>query len=329
MSVRILITDCDHGQIDFEQAVARERGIELSLAACRTEDDVITAAGSADGIIVQYAPVTGRVLDRLPRLRAIGRYGVGVDTIDVAAATVRGVLVTNVPDYGTEDVSDHALALMLSAVRGVTRMDRRVRAGEHSLEPVMPLHRVRSRVLGVVGLGHIGAAVARKAHGVGFTVIGSDPMLEPGSTTADGVEVVQFEDVLARADVISLHLPLLPSTHHLIDDRALAVMKPDSILVNTSRGAIVHTEALIDALRSGRIGGAGLDVFEVEPLPADSPLMALDNVILTPHAGWYSEESYGELKRRVTENVADACAGIRPRNVVNPSVLDREAMGSC
>jgi D-3-phosphoglycerate dehydrogenase len=320
--LRIVITDSDFNSIDIEQDIARANRIELALAHCRTEDEVIAAARDADGILVQYAPITGRVLSALPRLRAVGRYGVGVDTIDVPAATANRVAVCNVPDYGTEDVSDHAIALALSLARGVTHFDRRVRRGEHALAPVQPLHRFSTRVFGVVGLGLIGAATGRKAKALGYTVIGSDPMFQAGTTTDDGIRVTSFEELVATADVISLHVPLNAHTHHLVNASVLGRAKPGAVLVNTCRGGVVDTAALVEALTNGQLKAAGLDVFEEEPLPRTSPLLQLDNVTLTPHAAWYSEESYGELKRRTLENVLDACSGRIPRNILNPEVLD-------
>lgn len=318
---RIVITDCDHDAVSIEQGVADAAGVELVHARCQTEEDVIAAAAGADAIVVQYAPITDRVLAALPQLKAIGRYGVGVDTLDVDAATARGVAVCNVPDYGTEDVSDHAIALAVSLARGITRLDRGMRRGEHALHPVQPLHRMSTRIFGVVGLGLIGAATARKARGLGYEVIGYDPLAEIGTTTEGGVAVVGFEDLIARADVVSLHVPLNPHTHHLIDAAVLARMKRGAVLINTCRGGVVDTNAVADALASGQLYGAGLDVFEEEPLPRDSPLMGCENAVLTPHAAWYSEESYAELKRRTLENVLEVCAGRVPRNVLNAGVL--------
>lgn len=316
--MRIVITDCDHDTIDEERAVAAAHGIDLELARCRSEDDVIAAAADADGIVVQYAPITDRVLAALPGLRAIGRYGVGVDTVDVAAATTRGVAVCNVPDYGTEDVSDHAIALALSLVRGVTQLDRETRDGSYLLRSVKPLHRVSSLVFGAVGLGRIGTATARKAAALGFSAIGHDPRPD---ATPRGVELVSFEQLLARADVISLHVPLSAATAHLIDEEALRLVKPGAMLVNTCRGGVVDTQALIGAIREGRLKSAALDVFEEEPLPTTSELLQLPSVVVTPHAAWYSEESEAELKRRTVENVIDVCAGRLPRDIINPEVV--------
>lgn len=316
--MRIVITDCDHDAIAEEQIVAAAHGVDLELAQCRTENDVIAAAANADGIVVQYAPLTEKVIAALPRLRAIGRYGVGVDTVDINAASAHGIAVCNVPDYGTEDVSDHAIALTLSLARGVTQLDRETRKGSYQLSSVKPLHRFSSLTFGAVGLGRIGTATARKAAALGFQVIGHDPRSD---ATPRGVDLVSFEELLERADVISLHVPLSEATEHLIDDEALRRLKPGAMLVNTCRGGVVDTQALVRAIRDGRMKSAALDVFEEEPLPPTSELLRLPSVVVTPHAAWYSQESEAELKRRAIENVVEVCAGRMPRDIVNPEVM--------
>ncbi|NUP59955.1 MAG: C-terminal binding protein [Pseudarthrobacter sp.] len=318
---RILITDYEFESISQEQAVADANGVELVRADCRTEDDVLKAAADADGLIVQYAPITERVIKGLPRLKAVSRYGVGVDTVDVQAATEHGVVVSNVPDYGVEDVSDHAIALALTLARGIPDLDRGVRSGQNLLDSVKPLRRFSSQAFGVIGLGLIGAATAAKAKALGFRALGYDPLHTPGTTTKEGIEVVAFDDLLAESDVVSLHVPLNKHTHHLINARTLEQFKAGATIVNTCRGGVIDTGALVDALKNGRIRAAGLDVFEEEPLPLNSGLLGLDGVVLTPHTAWYTEESSDELKRRTAENVVDACLGRRPRNVVNPEVL--------
>ena len=318
---RIVVTDYEFESISQEQSVAEANGVELERACCRTEDDVIKAAAEADGLIVQYAPITERVIKNLPRLKAVSRYGVGVDNVDVHAATERGIAVSNVPDYGVEDVSDHAIALALALARGIPDLDRGVRTGQNLLHSVKPLRRFSSQTFGVVGLGLIGAATAAKAKALGFRALGYDPLHAAGTTTKEGIEVVSFEDLLAASDVVSLHVPLNKHTHHLINARTLEQFKEGATVINTCRGGVIDTEALIDALKIGRIRAAGLDVFEEEPLPLNSALLDLDRVLLTPHTAWYTEESSDELKRRTAENVVDACLGRRPRNIVNPEVL--------
>ncbi|MDR1380526.1 MAG: C-terminal binding protein [Tannerella sp.] len=320
--MKIVILDSNLGDIDLERGVAERYGFTIDRPMqCKTEEDVIAAARDADGIVVQYAPVTRKVLEAAPRLRVVSEYGVGVDSIDLAACTERGIAVCNVPDYSYQEVSDHAIALTLALHRGIVTLDRQIRSGVYGLAAVKPLNRISGRVFGVVGLGRIARAAALKARGVGYRVIGTDIAVEPGSVTDDGIPAVTFDELLAQSDVVSVHVPLMPPTRHLISAAVLAKMKPSAILVNTARGGVVDTEALVEALRHGTIRGAGLDVFETEPLPADHPLTTLDNVILTPHAGYYSEESLHELKTRPVENAADVLAGKCPRNILNPSVL--------
>lgn len=321
MTLKIVITDCDHDSIVPEQEVAQQHGIELVLAQASTTEEVIAAAAEADGILVQYATINAEVLDALSRLKAIGRYGVGVDTVDVEAATARGVAVSNVPDYGTEAVSNHAIGLALAVGRGIVRLDRGIRAGSADFVPIKPLRLVGGRTFGIIGLGLIGSATARKARGLGYEVIATDSRHELGSEV-DGVRIVTLDELLGASDVVSMHTPLTPETHHLISTDQLALMRSEAILVNTSRGGVIDTDALVDALAEGRIYGAALDVHEQEPIPADHPLTAFDTVVLTPHIAWYTEESYYELKRRTIENVAQVITGRSPRNILNPEALE-------
>ncbi|HXI21307.1 MAG TPA: C-terminal binding protein [Gemmatimonadales bacterium] len=314
----VIITDCDHGTITPEEAVLRAAGAQYRLHQAKSEDDVIEMARDADAIILQYAPITGRVLDGLPRCRIAVRYGVGVDTVDLAAATERGVMVANVPDYCIEEVSDHAIAMLLSLWRGVTAYDRAIRAGSWSTTERQPVPRLAGRALGVIGLGRIGAQAARKAAGLGMRVIGYDPYLP---TLPAGIAKVTLDELLREADAVTLHLPLTTESRHLINEAALRKMQPSALLVNTARGGIVDTAALIRALREGWIAGAALDVLEQEPVPRDSPLLSLPNVILNPHAGWYSDQSVPELKRKTAETAVAALRGERPASVVNPDVF--------
>jgi D-3-phosphoglycerate dehydrogenase len=320
--MKIVIIDSNLGVIDLERSIADRYGFEIDKPLqCKTEDDVIAVVKDADAIIVQYAPVTRKVIESAPNLKVVSEYGVGVDSIDIAACTEKGIAVCNVPDYSYQEVSDQAIALTLALDRGIVILDKQVRAGNYGLAAVKPLRRIAGRVFGVVGLGRIARAAAQKARGIGYEVIGTDIAFAPGTTTDDGIPVVTFDEVLSRSDIVSVHVPLMAATKHLINADALSKMKPDAVLVNTARGGIVDTEALIEALKNKTIRGAGLDVFETEPLPKDHPLTALDNVILTPHAGYYSEESLFELKTRPVENASEVLAGRKPRNILNPDVL--------
>jgi len=318
---RIVITECDHDSFAAEREVAEPAGAVLVLTQSRTTAELVTNAEGAEAILVQYAHVTAEVMDALPQLRAIGRYGVGVDSVDVEAATARGIAVCNVPDYGTESVSDHAIGMALACARGIPRLDRGLRAGSFDLAAVRPLFQTRDRVFGVVGMGLIGTVTARKASGLGYQVIGCDIAAPAGATAYHGFDLVGLDELLERSQVVSLHTPLTEVTRGMIGAEQLARMRSDAILVNTSRGAVIDTNALVEALREGAILGAAIDVHESEPLPAGHPLTTFDSVVLTPHLAWYTEESYDELKRRTVENVLEVCAGRTPRNIVNPQVL--------
>ncbi len=316
--MQIVITDCDHPDVEIERRAAAEAGVELRLEQCRTEDEVVARCADADGLLVQYAPVTARVLDALPQVRVVSRYGVGVDTVDVEAATRHGVVVANVPHYGTEEVSDHAVALLLTVARATARLDAAVRAGRWDVGGVMPLHRIAGRLLGVVGFGAIGRAVARKARALGYRVVAYEVTAEVGGTADDGTPFVALDDLLAQAHAVSLHVPYLPSTHHLVDEARLRRMRADAVLVNTARGGLVDTAALVRVLDEGHLGGAGLDVLEVEPPAPDDPVVRHPRIVVTPHAAWYSEESVEVLKETCVRNALDALQGREVAHTVHP-----------
>ncbi|MCL1838538.1 MAG: C-terminal binding protein [Propionibacteriaceae bacterium] len=325
--MRIVITECDHDAFAQEQQEAMQAGAELEIRQDKGAAQVIAGARDADGICVQYANITAEVMDALPKLRAIGRYGVGVDTLDIDAATQRGIAVCNVPDYGTEAVSDHAIGLAMTLARGIMIMDRGMRTGQFDFSQVRPLYQTKDRVFGVIGLGRIGLAVARKAAGLGYHVIGHD-ILAADANRYQGVETTTLNELLRRSQVISIHVPLTPQTHHMLGASAFQIMRRDAVVINTARGGVIDTAALIAALQTGAIAGAGLDTHEIEPVPAGHPLLSLDNLVLTPHFAWYTEESYGELKRRTIANVIDICQNRRPRDIINPEVLGRPGRNS-
>jgi D-3-phosphoglycerate dehydrogenase / 2-oxoglutarate reductase len=313
----VVITDCDHPDVEPERAVLAEAGVEVRLERCRTSEDVVAAARDAEALIVQYAEVDEAVLRALERCRAVVRYGVGVDSVDVEAATRLGVWVVNVPDYGVEEVSDHALALLLGLLRGIPRLDRAVRAGTWDDGSAGPLRRLSTRTIGVVGCGRIGGAFARKARALGLRVLAHDPAGVPDALREAGIEATSFDGLLEEADALSLHVPLTAGTEHLIDAAALARMRPGAFLVNTSRGGLVDGAALLAALEEGRLGGAALDVLEEEPPGPDDPLVRHERVVVTPHAAWYSEESAHTLKSEVAREAARVLRGARPRSPVN------------
>jgi D-3-phosphoglycerate dehydrogenase len=321
--LKVLITDHTWPSVDVEQRILAEVGAEVLDAPSGEEEVLVGLARDAVGIMTCFAKTTGKVIEAAPGLRIVARYGVGVDNIDVATATRRGIPVTNVPDFCVEELSDHALALILAAIRKIARYDRATRGGRWDLTVGQPIHRVRGQTLGVVGLGRSGTRLAEKAAALGFRVVAHDRSATPDEAAACGARLVPLTDLLAGADAVSLHVPLTPETRHLIGAAELARMRPGAVLVNTARGGIVDLDALREALAAGRIGGAGLDVLPEEPPDPNDRLLRMENVILTPHVAFYSEESLVELQTKTAEEVARRLRGEPLRSVVNPEVLPR------
>lgn len=317
--MRVTITDLDHDSWAIEQGVAEAEGVEFQIIHGGKDAGLDPRAKGSNGLLVQYADITAEVLDYLlPELKVIGRYGVGVDTIDLDAAEERGVIVVNVPDYGTQSVADHAITLAVAVARNLLTLNAQARKSSMDLAPAMPIHQFVDQTFGVLGFGAIGHACAEKARGLGFTTQICDVMIPEGTTEIEGFPVVSQDELLATSDIISVHIPLIAATKHLFNDETFAKMKDGSIIVNTSRGGVVDTDALVRAVESGKLRGAGLDVIEVEPIPAGSPVLDLDRVILSPHAAYYSEESYYQLKRRTMQNVIDVLMGRECKNIVVP-----------
>lgn len=320
---KVVIIDCDHGSIEEERAVLSQLEADVDFAQISGEEEILARCRDADGIILQYAPLPRKMLEALPRCKVLSRYGVGVDTIDVEAATELGIIVANVPDYCMEEVSDHTLALFLSLVRKVMSLERSIRLGTWDFRIAVPIHRLKGRTYGIVGCGRIGREVAKRVGAFGLRVIGYDPYINE----VEGIELVSFEKLLAQSDFISIHCSLTESTHHLLGRDQFRKMERKPIVLNVSRGAVVDEAALIEALEREWISGAGLDVLETEPPDAKSPLLKRDNVILTPHIAYYSEESKSEMKRRTAENVFNVLTGKLPNSVVNKEVVGRSRAG--
>ncbi len=315
---KVVITDHVFPSLEIEHALLGAIGAEVVSMQATSAEDLLGAAADADALLVCYAPVTRRVIERLGRCRIIARYGIGVDNVDVNAATARGIVVTNVPDYCIDEVSDHALTLLLACVRKVPFLDRRVRAGAWDARDAVPMHRLRGRVLGLVGFGQIPRRLAEKARALGLELLGFDPYVGAEEMTRYHTAKAPLEELLARADFVSVHAPLMTETRGMIGEAELRAMKPTAYLINTARGPIVAEEALIRALRERWIAGAALDVLETEPPPRESALRALETIILTPHVAFYSEESVQELQRKAAENVVRVLSGDAPRYPVNP-----------
>ena len=294
MRHKVVITDMVGPTMEPERRVLGDLA-DLVVAPGVSGPEILAAAADADAILNTYAKLPGEVLRGLPRCRIVARYGIGVDTVEILAATELGILVTNVPDYCIDEVSDHALALILALTRKVLVCTAAVRAGTWVVKTAMPIQRHRGRTLGLVGFGKIPRALAPKAQALGLAVIAADPYVSPDAAAPLGVRMVDFPTLLRESDVVSIHAPLTDETRGLFGDREFGQMKPGAILVNTSRGPLVQQAALVRALESGRLAGAGLDVLEAEPPSRENPLLGMPNVALTPHIAFYSEQSLIDL----------------------------------
>jgi D-3-phosphoglycerate dehydrogenase / 2-oxoglutarate reductase len=302
---------------DDREALAAH-GIELIERSCPTEEELIEHGREADALLVIGEPLTARVIESLDRCRVIARFGAGLDNVDIDAATRAGIQVTYVPGASVEEVTDHVLAMLFSLARRLPDLDAATRRGDWKiLDALPPFRRLNEQTVGIVGLGRIGQVLARKVRGLGIELVAFDPYLADEEITALGARPLPLEELLAASDFVSIHTPLTTETRHLLGAAELARMKPTACLINAARGGVVDQEALVEALREGRLAGAGVDVFEVEPLPLDDPLLSLDNVILSPHAAHHSLESMNELRGRVIADVAAVLAGEEPGSPVN------------
>jgi len=317
---QVVITDCDQGSIEEEKEEFARIGVELVLAQVKEEEELIHACKDADGLLNQYALLTRKVLQNLPKCKVISRYGVGVDSVDLKAATDLGIIVANVPDYCMDEVSNQTIAMIMTLIRKTAFFDQKVKSGQWDFRLGIPIYRTRGKTLGLVGCGKIGFEVAKKISPFGVRVISFDPYLRKA---IEGIELTDLDTVLKESDFISIHCPLNDSTRHLIGEKEFKKMLKKPILINTSRGPIIDEKALLQALKEGLITGAGLDVLEKEPPDSINPMLAMENVILSPHVGFYSEESISELKRRTAKNVSDVLTGRWPKSVVNPEVRGR------
>ena len=312
----VIVADCDHQSIDIEKAVLADINPELPWLKCKTEDELIAQCADGEGIIIMYAPMTRRVMQTLKHCKIIARYGVGVDSIDLKAAADLGIIVSNVPDYGTHEVSDHALAMMLCLTRKVAMASSLVKAGQWDFRLMHPIHRHQVQTIGIIGLGRIGSAMAHKTHALGMKVIAHDPLVK-ANRVPDYVTLVSLEELLRESDVVSVHCPLSESTRNLLDTKMLGLMKPSAYLINTARGSIVDEVALEKMLAEKRLAGAALDVLSCEPGKTDHPLFKHENFLCTPHMAWHSEESAKELKRKAAEEVKRVLRGEAPLYQVN------------
>ena len=316
--LKAIISDHTFPSLDLQLNVLESAGFPLTAVSpiCKTEDDVIHNCKEADVLLVQWAPITRRVMQSLPKLRGIVRYGVGVNNLDLDAARDLGITIANVPNFCLEEVSDHTLAFILSLGRRIAQDHANIVQGKWGIQDLLPIPSFRDLTLGLVGFGTIARLVARKASVFGFRIIASDPYQQQHVFESNGVEMADLDTVIRSSDILSLHCPLLPETLHLINSESIAKMRSGVILINTSRGPVIKEDDLIAALQSGRILAAGLDVFEVEPPAPENPLRSMPNVLSTSHAASVSTRAVALLQVKAAEAARDMLLGKRPEGAL-------------
>lgn len=320
---KVVITEAEYKSFELEKEELNKVGAELIIGQCKTEDEIIQIAKDADGLIVQYASITRRVIEALKKCKAIARYGVGVDSIDVEAATEHGICIVNVPEYCLDEVSDHTIALALACARKVVMLNDAVKKGIWDFKISEPIFRLRNMKLGLVGFGNIARMVSLKAQAFGLSVVAYDPYISSSIMTQNNVKKVSLGDLLKEADIMSLHLPLTKDTKYMFTEKEFKLMKDTAFIINTGRGHIIKEEDLYRALNEKWIAGAGLDVIEKEPIDLNSDLLKLENVIITPHVAFYSEESLKDLQRSAAKGVAQVLKGETSSSIVNKEVLKK------
>lgn len=318
---QVLITDFAWKDLKVEEEVLAQAGITIQVAKTASEEELLQLAPAVDGILTCWKPVSGKVIGKAERCLSVGRFGIGLDNIDVAAATEAGMIVTNVPAYCIDEVSDHAMALLLACTRKVAFFDRNIKAGSYNLQAGTPLFRLRGKTLGIVGFGRIGSALSLKARAFGLNITVYDPNIPADRISQAGATAVSFPELLKKSDFISIHVPLSVQTARLFDYNAFREMKPSAVIINTSRGDVIDSAGLLAALNEGLIAGAGLDVLSQEPPAPGDALTNHPKTVITPHAAFNSEESLVDLRKTAATQIADVLCGRKPQNIVNPDVL--------
>ena len=322
MKAKVVITDYVWESLDVERNTLGDLA-ELVALKTKKPEEFLSQAADCDALLNTYAgPITADVMAKMPKCRIIARYGIGVDTIDLEAATRAGIIVTNNPTYCIEEVAEHTMALLLACARKIAFYDRLVRAGRWEVPPGKPIYRLAGRTLGLVGFGNIARQVAIRAAAFGMRVVYADPFVKEGPG-----KKVELDVLLSESDIVSLHPPLTADTRKLMNDAAFSRMKPSAFLINCARGPVVDTDALVRALDSKKIAGCALDTTDPEPLPDPHPLRGRENVIIIPHAAWYSEKAMEGLQAGAPGEVRRVLSGQWPVNVVNKAVKGKNRAG--
>ena len=317
MKPKVVIAYAGFGDIELEKKILNQIDVEIIHSENLSSPEALEAVKDADAVIVTLQRVTGDIIRTMKKCRIISRSGTGLDTIDIPVATECGIWVTYVPDYSIDEVSAHAIALIMSLARGIPFLSQSTRNGTWDPSAWGPIYRLKDQTLGVLGLGRIGQATAEKGRGLGLNVIAFDPFADKEVADKLGVRLVDLDTVARESDYISLHSPLLDSTRHIVNADFLGKMKPSAYIVNAARGPLIDEDALLAAVRSGQIAGAGLDVLAIEPIDPNSPLLKEDRILITPHAAWYSEQAKLDMRTRSTEEVVRILSGQPPRSPAN------------
>lgn len=326
--MKVVVTDYIEEDLDWEAEELAKAGVDFEAwqLKFKPESEVLEKIAEADVVVVNMVPLTESIISKLKNCRLIIRHGIGYDNVDVDACTRHGIQFAYQPDYCKEDVAEHAIALMFACARKVVwsrpALDRSSAAGQWDFSGLFPMYRLDGKTLGIVGVGRIGSRVARKLSSFGLRIIGNDPYLSEERRSELGLEFVDKEELFKNSDFVTVHTPLTEETRHLINRETLSWMRPTAYLINTSRGPMVDDEALAEAVRAGSIAGAAIDVYDHEPPEPNHPFFGLENVILTPHIGWASEEAGWEIRRSIVDDIIAAAEGRPARCVVNKEVLE-------
>jgi D-3-phosphoglycerate dehydrogenase len=321
MNRKVVVTDYPFPNLEPERSILEPTGCIVQANQCTTEQQVIEVCKDADAILNQFVPITRAVLAELKRCKIIVRYGIGVDNVDVTAATEFGILVVNVPDYGIQEVADHTLSLLLSSIRKIPHINAQVQQVNWNNAGLPPMMGLRDKQAGLLGFGNIAKEVAKRLTAFNMKVSAYDPYVAEVVFQEHGVLKSEWQQLLKQSDVVCVHLPLNSHTKHFIRKETLQLMKPTAHLINTSRGGVIHTSDLAEALRSGVIAGAALDVLEEEPISKDNPLLGLSNCLLTSHVAWYSEDSIIRLQQYAAMEIRRYFNGELPLHIVNRELL--------
>jgi D-3-phosphoglycerate dehydrogenase len=330
--MKVVVTDYIEQDLDWEQEHLAELGIEFEAHQLKfaPEEELAAATQDADVIVVNMAPITEALVARWQKCRMVIRHGIGYDNVNVDALTARGIMFVNEPDYCVEEVAEQTAALYLALARKIVSsrgmLEQSIKLGRWNFDSIMPLHRIQGRKLGIIGCGRIGSRVYQKMRGFGLEFLICDPYMSERRKSELDIEVISLRSLLEQADAVSLHMPLNDETRGLINAETLGWMKPEAFIINTARAGLIDQPALVEALRAGRIAGAGLDVYYPEPPHADDPLLTMPNVILTPHIAWCSEEAGWQIRKEIVSQIVAFQQGREPANLINPAVLQTQEL---